>query len=167
MISTKKEFLAKRLFERIDSPLLVMDFSLQNLFSVKDKVALVTGGGTGIGKSIKFDLVTAAALVKNGAKVYIASRKLQVVEAAAKELNAMGPGSCIAIQADLTTKEQTLALANKLKSLESKLHILVNNAGMSWGNDLFDFDEKNGWDRLFALNVKSLYYLTVAYHSLI
>ena len=104
----------------------------------------------------------AAALVQNGGKVYIASRKLDVVEQAAKELNQMGPGSCIAIQADLTSKDQAQRLVKKLETLETKLHILVNNAGMSWGNDFFEFDEKNGWDRLFALNVKGIFYLTVA-----
>ncbi|KAJ1568137.1 hypothetical protein HK405_003516 [Cladochytrium tenue] len=128
-----------------------------SLFSVAGKVAVVTGGGTGIGKMI------AAALVRNGAKVYIASRKLQVVEDTAKELNSIGAsGTCIALQADLTTREQAEALAAQIKARESKLHILVNNAGMAWGDKLTDFNEKNGWDRLMALNVKSVFYLTVA-----
>ncbi|KAI8905262.1 hypothetical protein PhCBS80983_g04777 [Powellomyces hirtus] len=130
------------------------DLSLNNLFNVKGKVALVTGGGTGIGKMI------AAALVQNGAKVYIASRKLSVVQEAAAELTAMGPGTCIALQADLGSKAQSVALAEQLKQKESKLHILVNNAGMAWGSNLDDFDEKNGWDRLMALNVKSVFYMT-------
>ncbi|TPX58148.1 hypothetical protein SpCBS45565_g08076 [Spizellomyces sp. 'palustris'] len=132
------------------------DLSLKTLFDVKGKVALVTGGGTGIGKMI------AAALVQNGARVYIASRKKQVVDEAAKELTAMGPGECIALVADLGTKAQAHALAEQIKQRESKLHILVNNAGMAWGSNLEDFDEKNGWDRLMALNVKSVFYVTTA-----
>ncbi|KAJ3091825.1 hypothetical protein HDU96_002931 [Phlyctochytrium bullatum] len=133
-----------------------IDLKLPALFSVKGKVALVTGGATGIGKMI------AAALVQNGAKVYIASRKIQNVQKAADELNKMGPGQCIALQADLTTKAETEALAAKLKEKETRLHILVNNSGMSWGSQLTDYDEKNGWDRLFALNVKGLFFLTTA-----
>ncbi|KAJ3019835.1 hypothetical protein HKX48_001710 [Thoreauomyces humboldtii] len=133
------------------------DLALGNLFAVKGKVALVTGGGTGIGKMI------AAALVQNGAKVYIASRKKQVVDATAAELSAMGPGTCIALVADLGTKQQSTDLAAQLTTLgEKKLHVLVNNAGMAWGSHLDDFDEKNGWDRLMALNVKSVFYMTAA-----
>lgn len=45
---------------------------------------------------------------------------------------------------------------------ESKLHLLFNNAGMSWGAELTNFPEKNGWDRLFALNLKTCFYLTVS-----
>ncbi|KAJ1539573.1 hypothetical protein HK405_012737 [Cladochytrium tenue] len=133
------------------------ELKTDRLFAVAGKVAVVTGGGTGIGKMI------AAALVRNGAKVYIASRKLKVVEETAKELNSMGaPGTCIALQADLMNREQAEALAAQIKAKETKIHILVNNAGMSWGSKLTDFNEKDGWDRLMALNVKSVFYLTVA-----
>lgn len=134
--------------------------SNSSLFSVHGKVALVTGGGTGIGKMI------AAALVQNGAKVYIASRKLKVVEATAAELNSMlnkhPDGVCIPLQADLGSREHAEQLAAQIMARESKLHLLFNNAGMSWGAILTDFPEKNGWDRLFALNVKTCFYLSVA-----
>ncbi|KAI8824528.1 uncharacterized protein EV422DRAFT_504508 [Fimicolochytrium jonesii] len=131
------------------------DLSLPALFSVKGKVAVVTGGGTGIGKMI------AAALVQNGAKVYIASRKKAVVDETAAELTRMGPGTCIALQADLGTKAQSKALAAQIAEKEKNgIHVLVNNAGMAWGSPLQDFDEINGWDRLMALNVKSLFYTT-------
>ncbi|KAL2920307.1 hypothetical protein HK105_200380 [Polyrhizophydium stewartii] len=132
------------------------DFSINSLFSVKGKVALVTGGGAGIGKMM------AAALVQNGAKVYIASRKLQVVEETARELTAVGPGQCIALQADLQGRAQAEALAAQIAARETKLHILINNSGMSWGSPLENFDEKNGWDRLMALNVKAMFYMTAA-----
>ncbi|KAJ3160277.1 hypothetical protein HK101_000931 [Irineochytrium annulatum] len=135
-----------------------MSFDLRNtnLFAVKGKVAVVTGGGTGIGKMI------ATALVQNGAKVYIASRKVKNIQPTADELTKMGPGSCIALQANLTTRAEAEALADEIKKLEKRVHILVNNAGMSWGAPLTDFQEKDGWDRLFALNVKSCFYLSVA-----
>jgi NAD(P)-dependent dehydrogenase (short-subunit alcohol dehydrogenase family) len=134
-----------------------MNFSVSHLFNVKDKVALITGGGTGIGKMLTF------ALASNGAKVYIASRKLQVIEATAKEINeAIGVERVFCIVADLLTKKDCDSLADLLKQKESKLDILINNAGMSWGNPYDKFDERNGFDKLFALNVKSIYYLTVA-----
>ncbi|KAK1947540.1 Rhamnolipids biosynthesis 3-oxoacyl-[acyl-carrier-protein] reductase [Phytophthora citrophthora] len=66
--------------------------NVSKLFNVKDKVVIVTGGGRGIGKMI------ADGFVQNGAKVYIASRNLEACEATAKELNATGPGACIAVR---------------------------------------------------------------------
>ncbi|KAI9013639.1 hypothetical protein DFJ74DRAFT_682765 [Hyaloraphidium curvatum] len=134
----------------------IKHLAIPELFNVKGKIALVTGGGTGIGKMI------AAALVSNGAKVYIASRKMDVVQKAAEDLNRLGKGQCIALQADLVTRADCEKLAGEIKKREDRLHILVNNAGISWGGKLEDFDEKNGWDKLFALNVKSIWYLTVS-----
>ncbi|KAJ3064578.1 hypothetical protein HDU98_012024 [Podochytrium sp. JEL0797] len=142
------------------------DLTLSTLFGLSTpqgtrKVALVTGGGTGIGKMI------AASLAQNGALVYIASRKLKVVADAAAEINAMAQtkkakGSVVALQADVASKEMVDALVVQIKQREKKLHILVNNAGISWGAPLLDFDEKNGWDKLMAVNVKAPFYLTTA-----
>ncbi|OAJ44770.1 hypothetical protein BDEG_27965 [Batrachochytrium dendrobatidis JEL423] len=132
------------------------DFSIQSLFNVKGKVALVTGGGSGIGKMM------AAALVQNGCKVYIASRKLKVVQDTASELTLKGPGTCIAIQSNLTTRAQAESLAATIASKESKLHVLINNSGVAWASPLLDYDEKLGWDNLMALNVKGMFYLTAA-----
>ncbi|KAI9033441.1 hypothetical protein DFJ74DRAFT_652446 [Hyaloraphidium curvatum] len=133
------------------------DLSIQGLFGVRGKVALVTGGGTGIGRMI------AAGLAQNGAKVYIASRKMEVVQKTADEINAQGyPGTCIALQADLSDRKSCEKLADEVKKRETVLNILVNNSGISWGGPLLDFDEKNGWDKLMAVNVKALWYLTVA-----
>ncbi|TPX35735.1 hypothetical protein SmJEL517_g01959 [Synchytrium microbalum] len=128
--------------------------AIENLFSVKGKVALVTGGGTGIGRMI------AAGLTQNGAKVYIASRKRDVVEKTAAELSVNG-GKCIALVADLSSKAGCLKLAAELQAREPILHILVNNSGGAWGGKLEDFPEQ-GWDKLVALNVKNLFYMTVA-----
>jgi NADP-dependent 3-hydroxy acid dehydrogenase YdfG len=130
---------------------------VDEIFNIKNKVALVTGGGSGIGLAIT------ATLVQNGAKVYIASRKLSVIEKVAANLNSLGyAGTCIAIEANLGSKADAIALAQQIKQRESKLHLLFNNSGMSWGSSLLDFDEENGWHRLFNLNVKSVFYLTAA-----
>jgi len=137
------------------------DLSIQNLFNVKGKIAVVTGGGSGIGKMI------ASGLVANGAKVYITARKEAQLKAAADELSAAGPGSCLYIVCDLTTKAGCDTLAAEIKKRESKIHILVNNSGMSWGAKWGEVPEKEGWDRVMALNVKSIFFLTVALTDLL
>ncbi|OCH94653.1 rhamnolipids biosynthesis 3-oxoacyl-reductase [Obba rivulosa] len=132
------------------------DFSIPSLFDVKGKVAVVTGGGSGIGTMF------AAAYVQNGAKVYIASRKEKQLKEVCDALNKKGPGSCHYFVADLTSKAGCDALAAAIKERESKVHILVNNSGISWGAPYDNFPEKDGWDRVMNLNVKSIFYTTVA-----
>jgi NAD(P)-dependent dehydrogenase (short-subunit alcohol dehydrogenase family) len=87
---------------------------------------------------------------------------LQVVEECAAELNGLGKGKCIPLEASLGSKQNALDLAARITEMEPVIHLLFNNAGMSWGNRLVEFNEQNGWDRLFALNVKTLFYLSVA-----
>ncbi|KAJ3053767.1 hypothetical protein HK097_003452 [Rhizophlyctis rosea] len=130
----------------------IPDFSTSTLFNVSGKVALVTGGGTGIGRMI------ATALVQNGARVYIASRKLSTISSTAESLTKLGPGTCTALESNLQSRADCKALAQQLVNKgEKKLHLLINNAGMTWGFNMSDQNEKlesAAWDRLFALNVK-------------
>lgn len=126
---------------------------VNDLFSVKDKIALVTGGGAGIGRMI------AEGLVEAGAKTYISSRKADVIAQAAEELSRNG-GTCIAIEADLSTEEGCTKLADDLKSREDRLHILVNNAGNTWGAPLEEYPDA-AFDRCYALNIKGVFYTTV------
>ncbi|KAF8839850.1 NAD(P)-binding protein [Paxillus ammoniavirescens] len=137
------------------------DLLVQSLFDVRGKIALVTGGGTGIGKTI------ASALVQNGAKVYIAARKEGQLKQAVAELNARRPGSAHYIVANLTDKAGVDALISALSVLEpaNKLHILVNNSGVSWGSPFNAVPEDKGWDNVMAVNVKSLFYLTAGLSS--
>lgn len=125
---------------------------MQDLFSVKDKIALVTGGGQGIG------LMIARGLVEAGAKTYIASRKMEVIEQAAKDLSQKG--ICIPVQADLSTEEGCAALAEEMKSREGRLHILVNNAGNTWGAPLEEYPDA-AFDRCYSLNIKGTFHTTV------
>ena len=122
-----------------------------DLFSIAGKTALVTGGSRGIGKMI------AEGFVDAGATVYIASRKADVVEEVAKELSKKG--TCVGIPADLSTEVGCRALAEDMASRVERLHILVNNAGATWGTPLADFDEA-AFERVLALNVKGVFHLT-------
>ncbi|CAG8632894.1 21879_t:CDS:2 [Dentiscutata erythropus] len=130
---------------------------ITNLFSIKDKTALITGGATGIGKMI------AKAFVKNGVKVYIASRNKKNLEETAEELTKMGPGVCYGIEANLNSKESCEKLAADFKKLgNEKLDILVNNAGVvGYDAAITDFPEE-AWDEIYNLHVKCVFYLTIA-----
>jgi NAD(P)-dependent dehydrogenase (short-subunit alcohol dehydrogenase family) len=124
---------------------------LRNLFSVEGKVVVITGGSRGIGEMI------ARGYVENGAKVYISSRKAQACEALAQELFAFG--TCIPLAFDLSTLEGIESLAAALAERESKLDVLINNAGAAWGAPIEEYPE-NGWDKVVDLNLKSPFFLT-------
>jgi NAD(P)-dependent dehydrogenase (short-subunit alcohol dehydrogenase family) len=123
-----------------------------SIFSLEGKTALVTGGSTGIGYMITHALVSA------GAKVYIASRKFEACRKAAESF-ADFPGSCIPFEADLGTEEGVNKLARFIEEQESKLHILVNNSGRSWGASLAEFPWK-AWQDIMTLNVTAPFTLT-------
>ncbi|KAI0342493.1 rhamnolipids biosynthesis 3-oxoacyl-reductase [Trametopsis cervina] len=137
------------------------DLSASSLFDVKDKVVVVTGGGSGIGAMF------AAAYALNGAKVYIASRKEKQLKQVADALNQKGPGSCHYIVGDVSSKAGCDAVAEEIKRHETKVHVLVNNSGATWGANYDNFPEKEGWDRVMNLNVKGVFYLTVALTELL
>lgn len=124
---------------------------VEDLFSVRGKVALITGGSRGLGEMI------ARAYVENGAKVYITARRADACDALASELSRVG--ECISIPADLSRMDEIDRLSSELRKHEKKLDILVNNAGASWGARFDEFPE-NGWDKVMDLNVKSVFFLT-------
>jgi NAD(P)-dependent dehydrogenase (short-subunit alcohol dehydrogenase family) len=124
---------------------------LNTLFSLKDKVALITGGSRGIGMMI------AQGLLQAGAKVYITARKKAACVEAAKELSAFGP--CIAIPSDVGTAQGRAELLKAFGEKESKLHILVNNAGTNWGEVLEKYPDE-AFEKVLHLNVSSLFSMT-------
>lgn len=128
---------------------------MKDLFSVQGKIAVITGGSRGIGEMI------AAGFLANGAKVYISSRKAEACEATAKRLMEEYGGECIAVAADLSTVDGCQALAGAIKAVESKVDVLINNAGAAWGAPLEEFPEK-GWDKVMDTNVKGPFFLTQA-----
>ena len=130
-----------------------MTQQFDNLFSIKGKIALVTGGSRGIGEMI------AAGFLAHGAKVYISSRKAEACEATAKRLSESYGAECIALPADLSQLSGVESLAKQLSERESRLYILVNNAGAAWGAPLEQFPEA-GWDKVMDTNVKAVFFLT-------
>ena len=128
-----------------------MSFALSELFSVKGKIAIVTGGSRGIGKMI------AAGFVANGVKTYITARKAEACQATAEELSATG--SCTAIPADLSTKEGRGSFVSEIKSREEKIDVLVNNAGAAWGAAFEEYPDE-GYDKVMDINVKAVFTLT-------
>lgn len=71
--------------------------------------------------------------------MYISSRSAKDCEATAAELNASGPGTCIALPADMQKLEQVEELLRALTAREHALHVLVNNAGAAWGDPIDDY----------------------------
>ncbi|NQZ07484.1 MAG: SDR family oxidoreductase [Algicola sp.] len=124
---------------------------LNHLCGLQGKVALVTGGGRGIGEMV------AQTLVKLGAKVYIASRKLAACEQTAQRLSEFG--QCIALQANLATEVGVMGLADEIKQRESQLHILVNNSGKTWGAELEQFPW-GAWKGVMDVNLVAPFTLT-------
>ncbi|GBG31904.1 Dehydrogenase/reductase SDR family member 4 [Hondaea fermentalgiana] len=129
-----------------------------NLFSLRGKVALVTGGSKGIGKMI------ASGFVANGAKVYICSRKADLCDEVAAELCKEAEeygngGSAVSLPGDLSSVQGVERVAKRLAELESELHILVNNAGATWGAPFEEYPD-SAWQKVMDLNVRHLFNLT-------
>ncbi len=123
-----------------------------DLFSVAGKVAVVTGGSRGIGAMI------AEGLVRAGCRVYITARKKEACDAKAAELSAFG--ECISVPLNLAEAGSADELVRYVREREDRLHILVNNAGASWGAPLEEYP-LDAFDKLWNINVKALFELTV------
>ncbi|KAJ6553199.1 hypothetical protein B0H19DRAFT_1155923 [Mycena capillaripes] len=130
------------------------DLAIPSLFDVKGKIVLVTGGGVGIGKMI------ATGFARNGATVYIAARKEPQLKEAVEEIKKVSTGKIQYIVANVGSKAGCDALISEFKKRETKLHVLVNNSGITWGGPYNDFPEEKGWDNVFNVNVKSIFYMT-------
>jgi NADP-dependent 3-hydroxy acid dehydrogenase YdfG len=121
------------------------------LFSLAGKVALVTGGSSGIGAMV------AGGLLRAGASVYIASRKSDTCDRVANELSSIG--RCVPVPADVASPEGRAALVEALTARETGLHILVNNAGTSWGAPYEAYPD-SAFDKVLGLNVTAPFALT-------
>jgi NAD(P)-dependent dehydrogenase (short-subunit alcohol dehydrogenase family) len=146
------------------------DLRAEKLFSVKDYVCVVTGGGSGIG------LMSAQALAANGAKVYITGRRKEVLENAAKTHSPNSGGQIIPLgPCDVTKKDDLERMYKELSSKEKYINLLVASAGISgekaepdeekatdlkeklWNNETFE-----GWSETYNTDVTSVYFTTVS-----
>jgi len=121
---------------------------------LKDKIALVTGGGTGIGRAI------AMTLAKNGAKVAIASRNAEQLKRVADELTQLG----LIIQPipmNVRIKTDIERAVAEVVSQWGEIHILVNNAGISGLSLMNDVDDSK-WFDIVDTNLNGMYLLTKA-----
>ena len=132
------------------------DRYLAGLFGLDGKVALVTGGATGIGRMI------ATGLARAGARVLIASRKGEDCLRVAAEIMAEHEGAEVeGFAGDVATEEGVRALGAAVSGRTGRLHILVNNAGTSWGAPFESFPHA-AWARVMNVNVTGLFALTQA-----
>ncbi|KAF7524416.1 hypothetical protein G7054_g11433 [Neopestalotiopsis clavispora] len=149
--------------------------SRDSLFDLKGRVALITGGGSGIG------LMATQALVANGAKVYITGRTAEKLDRVVEQYS-QGQDSIIPLTCDVGKKDQISNLVKEISSREPCLDILINNAGISTSTvsteassaeeakqNLFDtesatFDE---WTESYQTNVAQIYFMTAAFLPLL
>lgn len=125
---------------------------LQDLFSLKGKTAVVTGGGRGIGRFI------ATGLAEAGANIVIASRKFEKLEKAASEIASLGV-KCTPVKCDMGNRDDILNLVQSAVKEFGAIDILVNNAGVTWGAPTLDFPLEQ-WDKIFGVNVRGVWIIS-------
>jgi len=119
---------------------------------LRDKIALVTGGGTGIGKAIGLQMA------KNRAKVAIGSRNRSRLAGAAAELEKLGL-PVLPISMDVRKKDDIQRAVDEIVSKWGAIHILVNNAGIS-GLSLIDDPDDSKWFNIVDTNLNGMYLIT-------
>jgi gluconate 5-dehydrogenase len=125
---------------------------INELFDLKGKTAIVTGGARGIGKFL------ATGLAEAGANVVIASRKLANCETAATELADLGVKT-LAVKCDMLNTDEIDNLVQQTMKTFGRIDILINNAGITWGAPTLEYP-LDKWEKVFAVNVKGLWNIT-------
>jgi NAD(P)-dependent dehydrogenase (short-subunit alcohol dehydrogenase family) len=125
---------------------------VQELFDLKGKVALVTGGGRGIGKFISRGLAEA------GADVIVGSRKVQNCQEVAEELKKLGVRT-LAVECDMGKAEEIEKFVRAAMQAFGRIDILVNNAGITWGAPTLEYP-LDKWDKIMAVNVRGPFLLS-------
>jgi 3-oxoacyl-[acyl-carrier protein] reductase len=118
-------------------------------FSLEGKTAIVTGGGTGIGKSIAIEFARA------GADVALCSRKLEHLEPVSKAIHDLGRRT-FAMAVDVRQEEQVKAMVERAASEWGRLDIMVNNAGASFRSKPEDISI-NGWNTVIGINLNGVF----------
>ena len=124
---------------------------VKELFDLKDKVAIVTGGSRGIG------LQMAEALGEMGAKVAITARKQDELDEARKHLSGLGV-ECLTVARDLADFASVPAIIDAVLARWRRIDILVNNAGTNWAAPAEDYPD-DGWRKVMSLNVDAQFFM--------
>ncbi|HLA29333.1 MAG TPA: 3-oxoacyl-ACP reductase family protein [Syntrophales bacterium] len=124
---------------------------------LKDKVAIITGGGQGIGKEY------ALGFAREGAIVVIAEIKLENAQRVVKEIESQG-GKAIAVRTDVTSEADAREVVEKTIATFGRIDALVNNAAIYYGLEMkpFEFLSEKEWDAMMAVNVKGLFIMSKA-----
>jgi NAD(P)-dependent dehydrogenase (short-subunit alcohol dehydrogenase family) len=125
-----------------------------NPFDLSGKVAVVTGGGTGLGRGM------AGGLAQAGALVVVAGRRQDVADRAAAEIRAAG-GKAEGLFVDVTRVQELPAFFEGVAKRHGGLDILLNNAGTNRRNPALEYTEKD-WDTVVDLNLKSVFFCSQA-----
>lgn len=126
-----------------------------HLFNNTGKVAIVTGGGSGIGKT------AAEALSESGATVAITGRTLDKVQKAAEEIQNKTGNTVQGFQGDVTNSDDIKRFLSEINEAFGQIDILVNNAGTLAPGTIDSLDEE-GWDHVMSTNAKSIFFTTQA-----
>lgn len=126
----------------------------QNVTRLKGKVAIVTGGGSGIGRAI------ALAFGREGASVAVLGRRREALDGVVKELSYLGADSR-AVVCDVTKSEETRRAVESVESAFGGLNVLVNNAGMLSVSTVETISEED-WDRVMETNLKGPFLMSRA-----
>jgi NAD(P)-dependent dehydrogenase (short-subunit alcohol dehydrogenase family) len=126
--------------------------NIKELFSLRKKVAIITGGGRGIGKFI------AGGLAEAGADVVLASRKIENCVEAAKEFEELGV-KAIAVQCDMAKINDIDNLVKTSVESFGKIDILVNNAGLTWGAPTLEYP-LDKWEKVINVNLRAVFFLS-------
>ena len=127
---------------------------MKNLFSMKGKVCLITGGSSGLGSYMASGFLEAGA-----SRVYITARTEEKLETTSKKLSSLSDGECIPIKSDLSEIDGVNQLSEIMHQKERHLDVLVNNAGIGLGTSIANMTTDD-WDRTMDLNTRSPLFLT-------
>ncbi|MFJ6211168.1 SDR family oxidoreductase [Lysinibacillus sp. NPDC092081] len=125
-----------------------------DLFSLKGKTAIVTGGGRGLGAQI------AQGFAEAGANIVLCSRKVEACEEVAAELAKLGVQT-LALACDVTKPEDIANVVSKTLESFGQIDILVNNSGASWGTPAVEMPYE-AWQKVFDVNVNGTFLMTQA-----
>jgi len=126
---------------------------MQNLYDLSGRVAIVTGGGTGIGAA------TALVLAEHGADVVIAARTVEDLERTSSTVESATGRRCLAVPTDVKDEEQVIAMVARTVDELGRVDILINNAGGTRMGPLAGISTR-AWDASFDLNVRAAYFGT-------